>query len=514
MMDFHRNNNSNRVQFQRLSDKQCQKLYEACLEILERTGVRLYDQTALDLLKKAGVTATDGNRVRIPADLVEKALATAPKQVTLYDRHGNGVMPVKGYHTFFGPGSDCLNIIDHRTGERRRAVLQDIAEAMIVADALPNIDFVMGMFLPENVSQMVVDRYQMEAMLNHTTKPIFFVTTEFSGCVDAVEMAEAVVGGAEALRRSPMVVPYINVTTGLIHNQEALQKLLYMADKGLPTTYIPSTQGGVTAPVTPAAALAVAQAGALVGLVLSQLQQKGTPFIMPGWGGNMLDMRSTIQPYADPGKRSLASDFMHYLGLPMFALAGCSDSKVVDQQAGIEAALTLMTDVLGGCNIVHDLGYLESGMTGSLVQLVICDEILNWLEHFARPVEINEETLALDLIDKVGPGGNFIESEHTLKHFRKRWYPDLFDRNNYEGWQAIGGQSLTERAAERVETILAEHRPEPLPDDVIKRVQAIGQRAEDKIGIEKKEETNERQTTPGGFGNPTSSFIRQSNKSC
>ncbi|MFQ5343145.1 MAG: trimethylamine methyltransferase family protein, partial [Anaerolineae bacterium] len=212
------------VQFRRLSQDQCQRLYWACLEILERTGVRLYDQAALDLLKKAGVPATDGNRVRIPAWLVERALTTVPKRVVLHDRHGNRVMPVEGYRSFFGPGSDCLNIIDHRTGERRKPVLQDVVDAMRVADALPHIDFVMSMFLPVDVSQEVADRCQMEAMLNHTTKPIVFVTPDFPGCVDAVEMAETVVGGPEALRQNPMTACYINVTTGLRHNQEALQK--------------------------------------------------------------------------------------------------------------------------------------------------------------------------------------------------------------------------------------------------------------------------------------------------
>jgi trimethylamine--corrinoid protein Co-methyltransferase len=468
------------TQFRRLSDEQCQKLYWACLEIMERTGVRLYDQEALDLLKKAGVSATDGNRVRIPSGLVEKARATTPKRVTLCDRHGNRVMPVEGHRSFYGPGSDCLNIIDHRTGERRKPVLQDVVDAMTVADALPYINFVMCMFLPTDVPQPVADRYQMEAMLNYTTKPIMYVTTEFSGCVDVVEMAEAVVGGPEALRQNPLAACYINVTTGLRHNQEALQKLLYLADKGLPMAYVPSTQGGVTAPVTPAGAMVVAQVGALVGLVLSQLKREGAPFIMPGWGGNMLDMRTTVQPYADPDKRAIVPDFVHYLGLPMFALAGCSDSKVVDQQAGIEAALTLMTDALCGGNIVHDLGYLESGLTGSLPQLVICDEVLGWIEHFVRGMEINDETLALDLIDEVGPDGQFLDSDHTLKHFRERWYPKLFDRNNYDGWLAKGGETLGERATARVASILGEHKPEPLPDDVTKAVHAIVERAEAK----------------------------------
>jgi trimethylamine--corrinoid protein Co-methyltransferase len=302
----------------KLTQDQSSKLYWACLEILERTGVQLYEQEAIDLLKDAGAYVSDGNRVRIPSGMVEKAFSTAPKKITLCDRHGNRLIQAGGHQSYFGTGSDCLNIRDHRTGERRRAVLKDVEEGMIVCDAMENIDFVMCMFLPSDVKQEVLDRYEMEAMLNFTTKPIIYVTTEFSGCVDAVKMAEIVAGGEDALAQNPLAACYINVTTGLRHNQEALQKLLYLSEKGLPFTYVPSAQGGVTAPITIASTMAVNNAGVLAGLVISQLKREGAPFIMPGWGGNMLDMRTTIQPYADPEKRGQALDFAHFLGLPTF----------------------------------------------------------------------------------------------------------------------------------------------------------------------------------------------------
>ncbi len=457
----------------KLSDGQCQKLYWACLEILERTGVQLYDDEAVDLLKKAGAPVSDGNRVRIPSGLVEKAFSTVPKKITLYDRNGKRVMHVGGHQSYFGTGSDCPNIIDHRTSERRLAVLQDIVDGMIVCDSLENIDFVMSMFLPSDVPQNILDRYEMEAMLNHTTKPIVYVTTEFSGCKAAVKMAEIVAGSEESLRRNPFSACYINVTTGLRHNEEALQKLLYLSGKGLPFTYIPSAQGGVTAPITIAGTMAVNYAGALTGLVLSQLKLEGAPFIMPGWGGNMLDMKTTVQPYADPQKRAQAIDFVHHMGLPTFSLAGCSDSKVVDQQAAAEAALTLFTDAIFGGNIIHDVGYLESGLCGSLSQLTICNEILSWLEAFMKEVEITDETLALDLIDEVGPDGQYLDNPHTTKHFRERWYPELFERSTYNGWTKKGSKSLGERASEKVNKILSEHKPEPLPKDVAKAVHAV-----------------------------------------
>jgi trimethylamine--corrinoid protein Co-methyltransferase len=324
----------------------------------------------------------------------------------------------------------------------------------------------------------VADRYQMEAMLSNTTKPIVFVTTEFSGCVDAVEMAEAVAGGPDDLRLNPFVACYINVTTGLRHNQEALQKLLYLADKRLPAFYIPVALGGATAPVTVAGCQIIWNVGALVGLVVSQLKREGAPFVMAGWGSGALDMRTMIQPYADPDRRGVAEAMAHFYGLPMFSLAGCSDSKCLDEQAGIEAALTLAVTSLSGGHIVHDVGYVESGLCYSLAQLVICDEILGWLEHGLRGVDVSDEALAVDLIDRVGPDGQFMDSPHTLEHFRKRWYPNLFDRHNHVGWMAQGAKSLQQRAAERVEEILAEHRPVPLSEPVAESVRAIVQRAE------------------------------------
>lgn len=460
----------------KLSDDQCQKLYWACLEILEHTGVRMYEQEAVDLLKKAGASVTDGNRVHIPGWLVEKAFSTVPKSVTLCDRDGNRVIRAEGHRSYFGTGSDCLHILDHRTGEYRNSVLQDIVEGMTVCDALEHIDFVMCMFLPSDVPQNIMDRYQMEAMLNNTTKPIIFVTTELTGCVDAVEMAEVVAGGSKELKRNPIAACYINVTTGLRHNKEALQKLLYLSGKGLPLTYVPSAQGGMTAPVTIAATMAVNNAGVLAGLVLSQLKREGAPFIMPGWGGNMLDMKTTVQPYSDPEKRAQAIDFAHYLGLPSFSLAGCSESKLVDQQAAAEAALTLFTDALFGGNLVHDVGYLESGLCGSLPQLAICDEILSWLEAFMVGIEISDESLALDTIHEIGPDGQHIDSNHTLENYRKRWYPKLFERANYDGWKAKGSKDLCERATEQVNKILAEHKTEPLPKDVANAVHAIVER--------------------------------------
>jgi trimethylamine--corrinoid protein Co-methyltransferase len=463
--------------FRQLSDDQLQEIHFASLEILERTGVRLHLQEAVDILKKAGARVFDDNRICIPSHLVEWALKTVPKRVVLCDREGNRVLPLEGNKSFFGPGSDCLNIIDHLTGERRKTRISDIVDAMKVCESLPNIDFVMSMFLPWDVPGPVLDRFQMEVMLSHTRKPIVFVTPGFEGCIDCVEMAETVAGGPVELRQNPFIGCYINVSSDLIHNKDALQKLLYLAEKGIPTTYTSDSQRGATAPVTRAGALALTGAGHMVGLVLSQLVREGAPFIWGAWQQN-LDLRTLIIPYADPDTKGLGAAQAHYYGLPYFGLAGCSDAKVLDAQAGAEAGMSLLIDALSGANLIHDLGYLESGLTGSLQLLVICDELVGWIRNFMQGTEINADTLALDVIDEVGPDGHFLASDHTLKHYKKDWHSTLLDRQNYDNWAAAGNKDILETAAEKVEEILNNESAMVLPPEIQQKIRSIRQRAE------------------------------------
>jgi trimethylamine--corrinoid protein Co-methyltransferase len=463
--------------FPSLSEGQFRRMHEASLEILERVGVRLYLAEAVELLKKAGARVEDGNRVYVPARLVEKTLRSAPKELTLYDRNGKPVMPLGGYRSYYGPGSDCLNIIDHRSGERRKPVVRDVAEGAVLCEHLPHIDFVMSMVLPTDVDGTIADRYQMEAMLSHTTKPVIYVTYEMSGCRDAVEMAEAVMGGDEALRRTPTIACYINAVSGLRHNKEALEKLLFLASKNLPSLYIPSSTAAITSPVTPAGSVALDYAGVLVGLVLSQLKREGAPVIASGMPpGGTFDMKTLVTSYCEP-ERTITTALSHHYGFPMFAIGGASESKVFDQQAAAEAAMSLVVETLAGSNIIHDLGYLESGLTFSFAQLLLGNEIVSWIKAFLKGYEVDDESLALDVIAGLGPEGDFLNTPHTFKHYRERWYPNLFERATYEAWLSKGGKSLAERAKEKIDSILAEHKPEPLPVKTRERLREIIARA-------------------------------------
>lgn len=465
------------LSFRKLSNEKLERIHAASLEILERTGLRLLEPNAVQLLKSKGATVEGGDRVHIPAKLVEWALTTAPKSTKLFNRHGEEALVLEGNNVFYGTGSDCPNVIDLRNGERRPGLLQDIVDATTVCDALPNIDFLMSFCIANDLERQTYDRHQMRAMLMHSIKPILFVTLGFGGCVDAIKMAEAVLGGAQALERKPICACYINVSSALRHNEEALQKLLFMAEKGLPTTYTPVVLRGATGPVTAAGAIALANAGELAGVVISQIKREGTPIIITGGVNDMLDMRTTIDCYSDPTNRVMLVEMAHRYNLPIFGLTGCSDSKLPDEQAAAEAALSILLESLAGAQMAHDVGYLDSGMTNSIEQIVICDEIISYTKAFMKEVEVNEETLALDVINQVGPDGDFLGNKHTLKNFRQDWYPSLFERRNYDGWKKDGGKTMRQRAREKAVEILAQHKPEPLAEAVVKKLDQIVEQA-------------------------------------
>jgi trimethylamine--corrinoid protein Co-methyltransferase len=466
--------------YARMGRQECEKIHVATLEILERTGVDVHDEKAREILAKAGAKV-DGIRVRVPEHLVNWALETAPKRMTLYDRNGKVAIRAWGYNSYFGGGSDCLNILDHRTGQRRRPKLSDVRDAAIVQDALPEIDFVMSMFLPEDVDQRIYDRYQMEVMLNNTTKPIVFVTPDFEGTKAAVEMCEIVAGGAESFQRRPFATCYINVTSGMIINQEALQKCMYLAEKGLPLLWIPLNAGGVNSPVTTAGCMASMNAGILLGVVLSQLVREGVPVAVPGWNGGPYNLKTMVGNYVLADEQGVPTSMGKYYNLPVFGLGGSTDAKVLDQQAGGEVVLSLMTALLHGANIVHDVGFMDSGLMGSLQIMVMANDWLGFLRAATAGVLVNDETLALDVIDELGPTGNYLNHEHTFRHFREPFYGKLLEKGDFASWEAKGRPTMEGRAAQEIDRILESHTPEPLPADIQRDIHKIVEREQEWI---------------------------------
>ncbi len=468
----------------RLGEDGCRRLHLAALSILERTGVRIDHAEARAILAAAGARVDADDRVRLPAEMVAEAVAAAPCSFVLYDRLGRPAIDWGGAAAWFGPGSDCLYVVDGRTGERRLATSADQAQGLALVDALPEVAFAMSMFLPSDVDARVADRHQAAAMFRGTSKPLVMVTYDVDGMRDVLEMAEVVAGGSEALAARPFVAWYVNVTRGLRFNEDSVAKLLFLARRGQPALWIPVTSGGTTGPVTMAGTLAVDHAGMLAGVTLAQLVRPGAPVVVPGFGGDGLDLRTTVDPYVGPDPKGAAEALARHVGLPMFSLGGASDSKTVDGQAAAEAAFGILLDALAGGQVTHDLGYLESGMSGSLAQLALCDELVSWVRAAVSPPDLSDDALALELIDRLGPDGSFLEDDHTLSRFRTRWYPALFDRRNRSGWLAAGGIDLTRRAADRADRLLASHPgPPPLPEDAAQALDEIVARAQARAGL-------------------------------
>jgi trimethylamine--corrinoid protein Co-methyltransferase len=286
-------------------------------------------------------------------------------------------------------------------------------------------------------------------------------------------MASAVAGGPDQLARYPFIINYVNVVSSFHHNKESVQRLLYAAERNLPTIYSPGNARGMSAPITPAGAMALRSAGCFAGVVLSQLKREGSPIIRITPDAPALDLRTVISTYAVPDGGPMAWDLVYYQKLPSFGYGGCSEAKLFDTQAAAEAVLTLFCSTLGGCNLIHDIGYLDEAMTGSLELVAFCDEVIAWLKRYLRPAEITDETLALDVIEEVGPDGQFLDHKHTFDHLRDDWQPTLFDRFNCERWLDRGGTTLQQRANRKVREILEAHQPDPLPDDIITSLDAV-----------------------------------------
>jgi len=466
-------------QFTLLSDSQIGDLHLAALEVLRRTGIRFFHAEALEMLKAAGAFVHDGNLVKFPAALVEEALASAPGRIIMCDRNGDATVWLEGTKVWFGTGSDCVNFLDPETGEHRRFTQADIVAGYHLCDALPNIHFVMSMGIPADVDPDVAYDLQMSLMLEHTTKPLVFVTDDGASCRRAIEMAAAVAGGQGALVEQQHILLYSEPSSPLQQSESAVDKLLLMAEHRLPIVHSPAPLMGGTGPITMASGLAMALAEIQSSLVVHQLKNPGAPFVV-GCGLHHMDMKSAQICYGSPEfqlTKAAIAQMGRWYGLPTWGYAGCTDAKVLDEQAAAEAMLSVLMAKLSGANLIHDVGYVESGLTTSFEMIALTNELVALADNLMKGIEINDETLMLDEIHEVGPGGHFMDTDMTLKHFRDFWYPGLLDRGRRDQWLAEGATTLGQRLNTRVREIIKEHRPEPLKAEVKQQLQEIVGRA-------------------------------------
>ena len=390
-----------------LTDEQCQQMYDYAVRIMEDTGVALKNPKAVNVLTDAGCTEENGI-VKIPESVLQKALSTAPHGIDIYNQKGELAMQLEGYNTYFGPGPTCVNFKDVETGERRKARKADLEKVARVCENLKNIDFVMGLGIIDDQDPTLGDLHELECFLKNTTKP--FVTWSFglNNLKKMVDMLSIRAGGLDAFKEKPFGIIYSMPVTPLTHPDDCMDKIMYIAEQGLPQIYTPGALFGGTSPVTLAGTLAIGIVDTLVGLIVAQLVNPGTPFVCASLGGSM-DFRTMQGLYAglESNLQGMASvSFFQWLKLPIWGIAGSTDSKTVDAQAAIDATMQIYSFALTGCHLVHDMALTDSGMTGNLDYLVVCDEIVGQMRRMMVGIEVNDEQVPLDVIHEGGPSGS------------------------------------------------------------------------------------------------------------
>jgi trimethylamine--corrinoid protein Co-methyltransferase len=463
-----------------LNREQALAIHEAALKILEKTGFKMEHPRALEMLAEKGCEIFDGDWVRLPPHLVEEALKSAPKQINLYDQKGAEAMHLTGENSFYGTGSDATFTQDVETGERRRTVLQDVSNFATLVDGLENIDFAMSMANPEDTPIEDIYVYVFAEMVKNTNKPMVFIADSGRDIAKIHKIACSVVGGEEALQRKPFILNYSEAISPLRFPENVMEKLIFCAQKKIPLCLPSGSNAGGGAPVTLAGAMALGIAENLVGLVVHQIAGKGSPFLF-GPNVSALDMKSSVVCYGCPEwsltQAALADMRDEIYGLPIWAFAGASDSKVLDAQAGAEAMFSIITALLSRANLIHDVGFLEYGSTSSLEMITMANELIAMSRFYVQGIPVNDGTLALEAIERVGrggPGSIFLMDDHTYDHFMEALFlPKLLDRSRYDAWEKDGALNLYNRCNEEAKRILAEHEVDPKPDTVLKEIEQI-----------------------------------------
>ena len=463
------------IAFQVLSPTRIERLHEASLHLLETVGVRVGGERSLALLKKAGCAIEPDNRVRIPSQRVAQALKSAPKTLVLYNRAGEPAMTVDGDRpVYFGCHSDMLDFVEPFTGRVREFVKADVATMCRIADALPNIDFVLSVGLCKDVPPKVQTQTTFIETVKSFSKTINFSTNDTESLQQVIDIAAAVAGGHRRLQEKPFVFNYCEPLPPLTHPQESTEKLCISAANRIPVVYMPYCMMGGTAPMSFAGALAQCNAEILSGLVIHQLAAEGAPFIY-GAMPSIMDMKTTVGSYGAVEFHLLvaaASEISAHYGLPFYGTAGCTDAKVLDAQAVAEATMEIFSTLLSPANLVHDVGVSDHCNSVNPQLVVLCDEIIEMLKHYTQGVAVDDESLCLDVIEAVGPTGAYLDHDHTFERFHRVFYPELFSRamDNPEESQ------VEKRIQEKIAHILSAPAADPLPADILAQLDRFSDR--------------------------------------
>jgi len=440
----------------------CRRVHEATLAVLDECGVEVRNfPRALELFSAAGARVA-GTRVRLGPELVERALAAAPRSWPVFSRGGRAepgaaALDLRDGESYFGPGSDCLYVRDPETAELRRVTVADVEGLAGVCERLPNIDFVMSMGLPADAPRVVDDLAAAAAMFSATRKPLMVAPKDGAAVGVLRDMAIAC-GGREA---AASLMVYAMPSPPLQHDGDALGKLIACAELQVPLIYASAPSCGTTAPRSVPAAVLVGNADVLSGLVLHQFVRPGAPFVY-GAGVGATDMRTGFDGHGAPEAwlgQQLGADLARFYGLPSFNYAGMTDANDLDEQWAAEELAFTVLGALQRSTLIHDVGYLQVGLQSSYESLVFGDECVAWARAYLREMRVDAAALAVDEIIAVGPGGHHLARTYTRRHHRDFWIPGLFDRSVYDRWAAEGSRTLKDRVRAKVAALRAEEPP-------------------------------------------------------
>ncbi len=470
-----------------LSDEQIYQIHQGALEILWNTGVLVKSSTARTLLRQAGAVVNDETmRCRIPGFIVEEALKRAPSSFTVYARNPVNNVHVSTRELHYEPMIGRLNCYDYKTGKTHRTTLQDVGDLIKISDALPHYHLLhSGAIMPQidGVKIRATHVHGYLQSVRNSSKVIKATSRERILAEDCLRMVAAIAGGENELRKKPYTFTTDNPVAPLHHDRDQMDGALLFASYGLPVDVTSEPQAGATSPVTLAGLLAQQTADVISGITILQLANPGNP-VWYGTCGSIMDMKvGRIAIGAiEMGLINVASaQIAHFYNIPCRGTASATDSKLLDIQAGYEKAMTLTMAVLGGVNKIFYPGTMEGALTVSKESLVIDDEIIGELYRTLEGIKVDANTLALGVIDKVGPGGHFLGQRHTMQFLKEEQFiPPLADRMTRDKWEAEGSKGVADKAYEKVQKILAEHKVDPLDANVEAELERIVREVEER----------------------------------
>ena len=460
-----------------LSQEEIEAIHNASLRVLEKTGIKVMSETALDVLKKGGAKVDYGtNHATLPRQLVEEALEMAPKTITYGARNPKYDLVLDKREVHFTTDGYAPFIRDFETGERRSSTKADLADWIRIADYLDNVHLVWASVCPGDVPAPMQKITETIIALRNTEKHFQGEALSAREAQYQIEIAAAIVGGREELKEKPIISAVQCPIAPLVFEEGSVEAVIEFARAGIPVAPLPMPLMCETGPATVAGTVVVCNVENLASLVISELASPGAPVVYScAAGGIDIKTGSAAEGAPEYGiVQMVAAQMARFYNLPSLVCGGCSDSKLPDVQAGFERAMTLTTSILTGADIITGLGGLNTASTMSPELLVIDNEIINAIFRITRGFEVNDDTLAVEVIDKVGPGGHFLGQKYTIEHFKKEtWIPELSDRSDFVSWQQAGSRSLDEVAKEKVREIRASHKPAPFPEAVEREISQI-----------------------------------------